>query len=247
VSKRTKIKKFNCCPKLDRKVVVPTRKEVLEIFDDIKPKIVNQFYAVDELIQDLGVFIGKRFNIDVKHAEATQVDQNDIELNGYYDGGLDEAGDVAIEIYLVTNPMQDVMLIDETQFNIIIRKIADTLSHEVIHMQQFRARDFLEVEKWDFETAYEEGDDEYDEAEENRWYLSSPDEINAYAYNIANELLDRNSYPQVIEKLNKVKDIAIEDSINLWAYVNAFSKDVNHPVLRKLIKKVYKSLDRLNR
>ena len=122
VSKRTKIKKFNCCPKLDRKVVVPTRKEVLEIFDDIKPKIVNQFYAVDELIQDLGVFIGKRFNIDVKHAEATQVDQNDIELNGYYDGGLDEAGDVAIEIYLVTNPMQDVMLIDETQFNIIIRR-----------------------------------------------------------------------------------------------------------------------------
>lgn len=245
MSKRTKIKKFNCCPKLNKTVVVPTRKEVLEIFEDIKPSIVNQFYAVDELIQDLGQFIGNRFNIDVKHAETAQVDQNDIELNGYYDGGLDEVGDIAIEIFLITNPMQDVMLLDEKQFDSITRKIADTLSHEVIHMQQFRARDFLEVEKWEFGgDGYEE---DYDEDEENRWYLSSPDEINAYAYNIANELLDRNSYSQVIEKLNKVKDIAIEDSVNLWAYVNAFSKDVNHPVLRRLIKKVYKSLDYLNR
>ena len=244
---KTKIKKFNCCPKLDKAVVVPTRKEILEILDDIKPFIVNQCLPIDEFIQDLGLFLGKRFNVDVKHAEATQVDQNDVELNGYYDGGLDEAGDTPIEIYLVTNPMQDVILIDEEGFNSIGRKIADTLSHEVIHMQQFRARDFLEVEKWDFDSVYEEGDDEYDEAEENRWYLSSPDEINAYAYNIANELLDKSDYPKVIEKLNKIKDISISDSVNLWAYVQAFSKDVNHPVLRKLIKKVYKSLTHLNR
>ena len=235
-----KIKKFNCCPKLDKPVIVPTRKEVLEILDEIKPFITNKFMPVDEMIQDLGVFLGKRFNIDVKHAEATQVDQNDIDLNGFYDGGLDEAGDIPIEIYLVTNPMQDIIVFDEDQFDIIARRIADTLSHEVIHMQQYRARDFLEVETIEY-TEFE------DEEEENRWYLSSPDEINAYAYNIANELLDKHNYPQVLEKLNKVKDIGIEDSVNLWAYVQTFSKDVNHPVLRKLIKKVYKSLDKLNR
>lgn len=238
--KKTKIKKFNCCPKLSKPVVVPTRKEVVDILDDIKPFIVNQFYSVDELIQDLGVFIGQRFNIDVKHAEATQVDQNDIELNGYYDGGLDEFGDVPIEIYLVTNPMQDVMIIDEEGFDAIARKIADTLSHEVIHMQQYRARDFLEVEKIEYNEFEDEG-------EENRWYLSSPDEINAYAYNIANELLDKNSLPVVMEKLNKLKDISIEDSINLWAYVQAFEQNTNHPVLKRLIKKVYKSLTNLSR
>ncbi len=247
VTKKIKIKKFNCCPKLDKPVVVPTRKEILEILAEIKPFIVNQFRPVDELIQDLGVFLGSRFNIDVKHAEAAQVDQNDIDLNGFYDGGLDEAGDIPIEIYLVTNPLQDVLVIDSEQFDIIARRVADTLSHEVIHMQQNRARDFLEIEKWDLSPVYDEEDDEYDEAEENRWYLSSPDEINAYAYNIANELLDRHSYPQVIEKLNKVKDISIEDSINLWAYVHAFSKDINHPVIKRLIKKVYKSLSHLNR
>jgi len=217
-------------------VIIPTRKEVLDILEDIKPKIVNQFLSVDELVQDLGVFIGQRFNIDVKHAEAGQVDQNDIELNGYYDGGLDEVGDTAIEVYLITNPMQDVIIIDAEQFEIIARKIADTLSHEVIHMSQFRARDFLEVERIEY------SDIEEDEEEDERGYLSSPDEINAYAYNIANELLEKNALPVVLQKLNRLKDISIEDSLNLWAYVNAFEKNTNHPVLKRLIKKVYKSL-----
>ena len=234
--RKTKIKKFNCCPKLTKPVIIPTRKEVLDILEDIKPKIVNQFLSVDELVQDLGVFIGQRFNIDVKHAEAGQVDQNDIELNGYYDGGLDEVGDTAIEVYLITNPMQDVIIIDAEQFNIIARKIADTLSHEVIHMSQFRARDFLEVERIEY------SDIEEDEEEDERGYLSSPDEINAYAYNIANELLEKNALPVVLQKLNRLKDISIEDSLNLWAYVNAFEKNTNHPVLKRLIKKVYKSL-----
>lgn len=245
MTKRTKIKKFNCCPKLSRPVVIPTRKEILEILDDLRPFVVNQIYSIDELIQDYGVFIGSRFNVDVKHAEAAAVDQNDIEINGYYDGGLDEAEDTAIEIYLITNPMQDAMILDSDQFDSISRKIADTLSHEVIHMSQFRARDFLEVEKWEFTDYDDEGD--YDEEEENRWYLSSPDEINAYAYNIANELLDRHDLTVVMSKLNNIKDISINDSINLWAYVHAFSKDTTHPVIKRLIKRVYKSLMTLSK
>jgi hypothetical protein len=238
---RKKIKRFNCCPKLDKPVVVPTRKEILEILEELRPQIVDHFYSVDELVQDLGVFIGQRFNVDVKHAEASQVDQNDLDLNGYYDGGLDEGGDIPIEIYLITNPMQDVMIIDNETFNVIVRRIADTLSHEVIHMSQYRARDFLEVEKIEY------APEEMEQDEENRFYLSSLDEINAYAYNIANELLDRHEYSMVIEKLHKIKEISIDDSVNLWAYVNAFSKDVNHPVLRRLIKKVYKNLGNLSK
>lgn len=237
--KTTKIKKFNCCPKLNKPVYIPTRKEVLEIMEELRPDVANKFLTTDELIAKYGLFVGTRFNVDVKHAETAQVEQNDIELNGYYDGGLDEFGDIPIELYLITNPMSEISMIDDGQFNLISRKIADTLSHEVIHMKQYRARDFLEVET----VGYSEIDeDEIDEEEESRLYLSSPDEINAYAYNIANELLDRHDYPQVLEKLNKVTDIQIEDSINLWAYIRAFDKDTKHPVIRKLIKQVYKSV-----
>lgn len=235
--KKTKIKKFNCCPKLNNPVDIPTRKEVLEIMEELRDEIVNQFLTTDELVGKYGMFIGTRFNVDVKHAASAQVEPNDIELNGYYDGGLDEFGDIPIELYLITNPMLEISLIDNKQFDLISRKIADTLSHEVIHMKQYRARDFLEVET----VGYSDYEDE-DEDEENRYYLSSPDEINAYAYNIANELLDHHSFPVALEKLNRLSAIEIADSVNLWAYVQAFEKDVNHPVIRKLVKQVYKSV-----
>ena len=240
MKKKTTIKKFNCCPKLDKPVIVPTRKEILEILKDLEPKIVNQFYTIDELIQEYGYFIGSRFNVDVKHAEATQIEHNDIDVNGFYDGGLDEGEETPIEIYLVTNPLQDIMIIDEEQFLSIGRRIADTLSHEVIHMRQYRARDFLEVETVQYK-------DMETEEEENKWYLSSPDEINAYAYNIANELLERNDLQTVKEILVKVKEVKIQDSVNLWAYVTTFEKDVNHPVMKRLIKRVYKSLINLSK
>lgn len=240
MKKKTTIKKFNCCPKLNKPVIVPTRKEILEILKDLEPKIVNQFYTIDELIQEYGFFIGSRFNVDVKHAEAAQVDHNDIEVNGFYDGGLDEGDETPIEIFLVTNPLQDIMIVDEEQFLSIGRRIADTLSHEVIHMRQYRARDFLEVETVQYK-------DIETEEEENKWYLSSPDEINAYAYNIANELLERNDLQTVKEMLVKVKEVKIQDSVNLWAYVTTFEKDVNHPVMKRLIKRVYKSLINLSK
>lgn len=237
---KNKVKKFNCCPKLTSPVIIPTRKEVLEIFDELKPIVVNNFFTVEDLVNAIGVFIGERFHIHVKHAESAQVDQNSIQFNGFYDGGLDEAGDIPIEIYMITNPIQDVILIDNEQFDLIGRELADTLAHEVIHMKQSRSRDFLEVGIIvDKEPESEE--------EENRYYLSSPDEINAYAYNIANELLERNSLPMVMKKLNNLRAISMQDSMNLWAYVQTFNKDATHPVLKKLIKKVYISLINLSK
>lgn len=237
--KKQKIKKFNCSPKLNKEVVIPTRKQLLEIIEDLRPSVVNQVYSVEEMVELYGYFIGERFIIDVKHAESAQVEQNDIEFNAFYDSGLDEVGEVAIEIFLITNPCQELMIIDNDDFDRIARKIADTIAHEVIHMSQYRARDFLEVEKVEYRELTVE--------EEDKLYLSSPDEINAYAYNIANELLERHDLAVAIKKLDKITEISIEDSINLWAYVTTFSKDSNHPVIKRLVKRVYKSLIKLGK
>lgn len=237
--KTKKINTFNCSPKLNRKVVVPTRSEILPILDELRIDVVNQFLTVDELIDIVAFFIGTRFNVNVKHAESAQIEHNDLDLNAYYDGGLDEADEVPIELYLITNPLQDVMVIDNKGFDTIIRRISDSLAHEVIHMQQYRSRDFLEV------GAYYP--DELSEEEETKMYLSDPDEINAYAHNIANELLEHGDFEVVKQKLANIKDISIQESINLWAYVNAFSKNPSHPVIKRLLKRVYQNLQHLGK
>lgn len=235
-----KIKKFICTPKLNKPVVIPSRKLLLSILEETRPHVVNKVLTVGEIIGGLGEFIGSNFRVDVTHAETVEVELNDIELNAYYDSGLDEYGDIPIELYLLTNPHDSFIILSDEEFDIIMRRIADSLIHEVIHMKQSRARDFLEVD----DMAYTQVDDEVEEAQ---LYLGAYDEIDAYGYNIACELLDRHDLQTSLKKLEKPTAITMEDSINLWAYINTFARDPNHPVIRKLIKRVYKTLQKIGK
>jgi hypothetical protein len=234
---KRKIKKFNCAPKLDKTVVIPTRNDILPILEEIRDDVVNCFIPMEEFVQNLGVFIGKRFNIIVKHVASPQVDSNDVGFSSFYDGGLDENNEVPIEIYIVTNPADDMMIMDTETFDRMIRTISDNLAHEMIHMYQYRTRDF-----WEPGPVYVP--DDCTEEEENLIYLSDPDEIGAYAHNIACELLESGDVDCVKEKLKEVNKITIDDSVNLWAYVQTFQEYPNHPVMRKLLKKVYKNLSK---
>jgi hypothetical protein len=104
-------------------------------------------------------------------------------------------------------------------------------------MYQYRTRDF-----WEPGPVYVP--DDCTEEEENLIYLSDPDEIGAYAHNIACELLESGDVDCIKEKLKEVNKITIDDSVNLWAYVQTFQEYPNHPVMRKLLKKVYKNLSK---
>ena len=79
-----------------------------------------------------------------------------------------------------------------------------------------------------------------DELLESQLYLGDYNEVDAYAHNIAAELLD---LPDYRAKLSTPSTIATTESVNLWAYMQAFSKDFSHPVLKRLLKKIYKHLN----
>lgn len=220
--------------------MVPSRQDLLDVLEETRQYIANNVLTTDELVGGLGEFIGSKFRVDVTHAETLEVDSGDVELNAFYDSGLDEYGDVAIELFLVTNPHDETFLLDNEQFDIIMRKIADSIIHEVIHMKQSRARNFLEVD----DMAYTQVEDEILEAQ---LYLGAADEIDAYGFNIACELLDKCDLQTSLKKLENVSTIKMEDSINLWAYIHTFAKDTSHPVIRKLMKRVYKNLNQIGK
>jgi hypothetical protein len=225
-----KIKKFNCRPKLDKPVVIPTRKQLLPILNDLKSQLVDKVFTIEEIINLIGIYIGKRFRVDVVHGYAQEVDQNDIDLNAYYDSGHDEAGETSIELYLITNPLDKTILLNEEEFDCVAKRIVDSITHEIIHMKQSRSRDFLEIES--FEHAQVD-----DEQLENKLYLGNLDEVDAYAYNIAEELLECSNYKK---KLENPSTVTTRESANLWAYIQTFES--GHPVLKRLLKKIYKNL-----
>jgi hypothetical protein len=225
-----KIPNFNCNPNLSQPIELPSREVVKKIFERIKPQVLGQVYPVNDLIDVFGEFIGNYFRVDVLHYPSDEVDPNDINVSAFYDPEKDEQGKIAIELVLITNSRDNHIIIDDQLLQIIVTRLADTLAHEMIHMRQSRARDFIDPNHPVLDNP---------NLNETQQYLGDPDEIDAYAHNIANELAE---HPNPQEILSNPKSITLQHSINLWAYLTAFNKDLANPIIRKLLKKVYRHL-----
>lgn len=198
---------------------------------DLEADIINTIYPYPDLIEKLGEFIAERFKVDVIAAKADEVDIGTININAYYDPDLDERKKVAIELVLVTNPNENYLRWEYSDWLFFCNQVADCLAHEMIHMKQFRAREFEDVSVRHASA--------FNEVTDTKSYFSDPDEIEAYAFNIAQELKEHGD-PFI--KISDVKKISIKDSVNLWAYINTFDNDPKHPTIKRLLKKVYKHL-----
>lgn len=225
--------KFNCSPKLGSEFTVPTRNELLPIIYEISPEIVDTIIGTYELVLMLGTHLGKKFRVHIAHVENPLIVRNELDANGVYDQEEDERGKIPITLYLITNPVNRTLLWDQEMFDRVAKRIADCLVHELTHLHQARARHFLNVSA---HTTGQETDEE-----EAQQYLSEFDEIDAYAHNIAEELLDLEGAVDLHRCLEHPSDIRVDVSPNLWGYINTFKKDLNHPVIKRLLKKIYKN------
>lgn len=197
------------------KLMEPIRKDLVGI-----PKSVSEISAI------IGDIIASNFRTDVLHADAQEVDVGDINVSATYDPEMDSMDRPCIELVLVYSTLDNYLLMDDDLFDLITRRVCDSLSHEQIHQQQHRAR-FWEC--WDYDT---------DDVEQ---YLSNKDEIDAYSHNIANELLDYTDYQNALTLLQTPSIITLEHSVNLWVYLRTFGS-VDHPVVKRLLKKIVRRL-----
>ena len=193
----------------------PLRKELIGV-----PK------AVTEISSTIGEVIACNFRTDVLHADAQEVDVGDINVSACYDPEMDSMDRPCIELCLVYNPLDTFIVFDDELFDLVVRRVCDSLSHEQIHQQQHRARFW---ESWDYDI---------DDVEE---YLANKDEIDAYSHNIANELLDYTDYQNALTLLQTPSIIKLEHSVNLWVYLRTFGS-TDHPVVKRLLKKIVRRL-----
>lgn len=180
-----------------------------------------------EITEIIGKLVSEKFRADILYCDAHEVDLGDINFTATYDCELDSMNRPSIEVYFVFNPLEQLLIFDEELFDNVTKRLCDTVSHEQIHQRQYRSRYWEEP---------------YDIDTENPFvYLSNKDEIEAYSYNIANELLDYADYQNVLTLLTNPSKITIEQSVNLWSYVQLFG-NTNNPVIKRLIKKIVKVL-----
>ena len=168
------------------------------------------------------------------------LESGSMNIGAHYDPDEDEEGGIPIHIDLFFSDKDN----DELEWTkqgrkFFLYKLKDVMKHELLHMKQHRARDF------------HPGRDGYDNRSLEYEYMTRPDEIEAYAMNIADELTRHVGKEDALTLLRMAKktaqfktEIGHFLSPDLLAYFSLFDYDASHPVIKRLLKKIYIYLKR---
>jgi len=186
----------------------------------------------------------KQFGVDeVKVITSKEVDSGDMNMNAAYDPHDDEDGFDPFSIDLVFSVKDKNLEFTKDGIANIRDRVLDALEHEMIHMRQYRSRSF--VRQRDYKTKDKEPD-----VKRAKEYLGNDDEIEAFAKNISAELLRKRDKQTAIDLLRKVTQTAgLKDELgyllspNLLGYLAVWGFNTKHPVIKKLLKKVYNNIE----
>ena len=173
--------------------------------------------------------------ITVDIHKSIKVDQGSMNIGAHYDPDKDEEGHLPIHIDLFfSNEDTNQLTWTRQGRKFFLYNLQDVMKHELLHMKQHRQRDF------------HPGKNGYDNRSMEYEYMSRPDEIEAYAMNIADELTRHVGNEGAFELLRMAKKTAQFKtkighflSPNLLAYFALFKYDASNPVIKRLLKKIY--------
>jgi hypothetical protein len=157
----------------------------------------------------------------------TLLDPGDFTIGAEYDPDLDEERKKQFIFNLIINqPKHMPMLITGEFADAFTLELTEALVHELQHQYQYRSRRHM------LNRGYTSKHKDIT-IRATQEYLGCPDEIDAYAANIAARL-------HILEKLNTSNSVK---SLDLVEYQTAFGAD--HPVVKRLMKKIVKNVTKL--
>jgi len=213
------------------------RYELTEYIWSLYPKVINKEMSVEKFHKTLGNHIKKHLPIKLKKWGNDSVEHNCIWVGGAYYSELDKQKQKSIELVLVYRGKENSIKITSDNFKKSCHTITHTIMHELIHMRQYRRRKFKEL-------PYYASSAEKTEQREEQSYLGCSDEIDAYGFNIACELLwtFKNDTDKIIEYLNKDQK-RLRGNNNSWRmYLKAFNHNHEHPIIKRVKQKVVRYL-----
>lgn len=218
---------------------VVTRRDIIDSIVSLLPKLIDKrpIYALD-FHRMVANRLKKILPIRIKkYSLPDQIEKNQVGISGYYQYDRDEQGKKSIELVFHYHNFLDTLVIGLRRIKNMGALIADTILHEIMHMSQFRKKDFLLSPEYSSNA-------KNSHKRKEQSYLGKPDEIDAYAFNVVCELADKfkNDHVKIIRYINDDQKKK-RRSFNSWVmYIKAFEHDHNHPVIRKLKKKIIRYL-----
>ena len=220
-------------PKLKFNWAMLDRETISSFVRSIAPEIVNTTLTIAQFHSKLTNHLKKLAPIRFRKSTNYKVQSNQVWVGGTYYSDWDQDKKKCIELLFVYPLFDENICMNGKRFAGMANTIADTLLHEIIHMRQYRRRKFKIIP--DYASTAEKG-----ERREEQSYLGCSDEIDAYGFNIACELIGKfkGDYDQIINYLSENQK-GKQRRHNCWRmYLKAFQHDHNHPIIQRLKKKI---------
>lgn len=213
------------------------RYELTEYIWTLHPKLTNKEMSVEKFHRILGNHIKNHLPIKLKKWGDSEVEHDCFWIGGAYYSDIDKQKQKAIELVFVYKSKAETININPRNFHRACHTITHTIMHELIHMRQYRRRKFKDLP--DYASAAEKT-----EQREEQTYLGNTDEIDAYGFNIACELLlkFKNDTNKVIEHLNEDQRGKRRKHDSWRMYLKAFNHDHEHPIIKRVKQKVVRYL-----
>jgi hypothetical protein len=183
--------------------------------------LIGKNITPKNLARRLATHLNSRHPIRVKlHVNETALDPDDFTIGAEYDTDLDENKKKHFIINLIVNhPKHMPLLITGDFADRFTIEIVEALVHEYQHQHQYRSR--RHILNRGYVSQHKDS-----KIREDQEYLGQPDEIDAYAANIAARFY-------IMQQLNTNEPV---ESLDLNQYYQTFG--LCHPVVKRLLKKI---------
>lgn len=187
--------------------------------------------AISKKIKQIFKFFELPIKIKTKYNQETN--PNCVWIGGMYDSNLDEEFKTSIYIITQFNKRNDIVKLNKRKFTMMCYSIADTILHEIIHVRQYRRRSYKVIPGY-LPTA------SFGKKKMEQIYLGHPDEIDAYGFNIACQLVNRfgDNDKLIVKYLNADFSDKRLKKDTYTMYLQAFDYNYKHTVIKRLKKKI---------
>ena len=200
--------------------------------------IVGQKLSVKKLHQRLGSHIKSCLPVSIKKWQYdVKQDRGFPYMGGSYDSVQDKNGSKRfVEIVLSYHPHDHEVKITEYRWKRLCSLFADTILHEMVHMRQYRSRNFKDIPGYK-STA------ELRKQRVDQEYYGHRDEMGAFSFNIACEMIDKfGNNPRTIS--NYMDTVSPRVKKGTWPrFLKTFDYDHDHIKVRQMKQKVLKQLE----
>lgn len=208
------------------------------MLNSLQGQIVNKKLSVAQLQRTLARHIKYYLPIKVSLIRNSKNKKDIVYIGGCYYSDLDKKNRVTpVEIVFSYHTEQTHLKITRYRWVRMCSLFADTVLHEIIHMRQYRSRNFKSIPGY-ASAAY------YAKDRRQQEYYGHSDEIGAFSYNIACDLTNRFGYDiKAIQKYMDGSDYKRHKNSSYYDYLKTFNFNQNHKVIKRMKKKVLSQID----